>query len=119
MYCVLYQSPNQRWSHFAQGVYLCAVFSSKQSMQTHYYRVEYGYCGEKEKAACNCSLVVVLCKLFLRNLQKTESMCKRLESRYLPQQRLNDTSKTVCIATVSITTGRTSYILAIGIVGVC
>jgi len=23
---ILYQSPNQRWSHFSQGVCLCAVF---------------------------------------------------------------------------------------------
>jgi len=35
---------------FCSGVYQSAVFSSKQSMQTHYYRVEYGCCGEIKKA---------------------------------------------------------------------
>jgi len=34
---------------------LCAVFSSKQSMQTHYYRVEYGNCGDIKKAAYYCT----------------------------------------------------------------
>jgi len=39
---------------FCSGVYQSAVFSSKQSMQTHYYRVEYGCCGKIKKTAYCC-----------------------------------------------------------------
>jgi hypothetical protein len=34
---------------FCSGVYQSAVFSSKQSMQTHYYRVEYGLQKQKPR----------------------------------------------------------------------
>jgi hypothetical protein len=38
---MLYQSLNQRWSA-NRGCVLMSVFSSKPSMQMHYFRVEYG-----------------------------------------------------------------------------
>ncbi len=46
---MLYQSLNQRWSA-NRGCVLMSVFSSKPSMQMHYFRVEYGSCERHEKS---------------------------------------------------------------------
>jgi hypothetical protein len=61
LYQMLYQSLNQRWSA-NRGCFLMSVFSSKPSMQMHYFRVEYGSHDRNKKAACNCPLVVVFPK---------------------------------------------------------
>lgn len=58
---MLYQSLNQRWSA-NRGCFLMSVFSSKPSMQMHYFRVEYGSYGGNKKTAYNCSLVKVFRK---------------------------------------------------------
>ena len=70
---MLYQSLNQRWSA-NRGCFLMSVFSSKPSMQMHYFRVEYGSCGGNKKKPLTTALG--------RNPRvktKGESMCKRLQ----------------------------------------
>jgi hypothetical protein len=68
---VIYQSPNQRWSHFARGCTVCGV-SWVQSMQTICYPALRDAVTIK-KAAYNCIRVAPL-----ENPQRPERMCKRL-----------------------------------------